>query len=490
MLCIVVQVNGSGGFVVRSRLVFRSGFAVGSGTVLTGGFVVSGRFAVTFPSWLPVTLGLLGLVTLGLLRFLLTLGLRLGIVVAPTLRLVAILLARLTFLPILGLRTLLRFLGLGLAVLRLLLSFAATLLLLPACGFRRLAFLLFLVETGEGVLSEDVGILRLFLLLTILLLEREGLLTGLVEGDDLESACGADSHEVGRYILVCGVGDLTLEDIGLEVMIEIVGGLKLDILGRELLGGFHISVHLEVQTAFQLGALSGKLLGIEGYVLIAGGSGRDADEIGQPGGTAERTATGTYAADASSLLTRTNLLHLDSDLEGLGQHLDKLTEVDTLVGDIIEDGLVAVTLILDIADFHIELEVGGDFAGTNHRVVLPGAGLLVTFKVGSLRLAEDTAGLSVRLYPCLPHLQADKRAGEGHTAYVMARLSLDGHNVADFEGNLAGVEVIALAGVLEIHLHHVVVGITAGDILPVVITVELPSQVTATGATARAAAAL
>ena len=194
-------------------------------------------------------------------------------------------------------------------------------------------------------------------------------------------------------------------------MVEVVGRLQFRVLGGKLPGSLDIRVHLEVEAAFQLGALAGQLLRVEGYVLVTGRPGRDADKVGQPGGAAQRTATWAYAADASGLLARSDLLHLDSHLESLGKHLDELAEVDTLVGYVVEDGLVAVTLVFHIADFHVELEVGGDFAGAYHGVVLAGAGLLVTLEVRSLRLAEHTAGLGVGLHSSLAHLQAHKRAG-------------------------------------------------------------------------------
>lgn len=62
------------------------------------------------------------------------------------------------------------------------------------------------------------------------------------------------------------------------------------------------------------------------------------------------------------LLSRAYLLHLDSYLEGLGKHLYELAEIYALVGYIIEDSLVAVALILHVANLHVELEALGDFA--------------------------------------------------------------------------------------------------------------------------------
>ena len=41
-------------------------------------------------------------------------------------------------------------------------------------------------------------------------------------------------------------------------------------------------------------------------------------------------------------------------MECVGQHLDELTEIDSFLGYVVEDGLVAVALILHIADFHVQ----------------------------------------------------------------------------------------------------------------------------------------
>ena len=172
-----------------------------------------------------------------------------------------------------------------------------------------------------------------------------------------------------------------------------VGRFEAYLFRRHLLGGFDVGVDLEVEAAFELGALPGELLRVEREVLKTGGARGHGDEVGHPFRATQRAAAGAEATDAARFLTRADLFHLDAHLESLGQHLDELAEVNAFVGDIVEDGLVAVALIFDVADFHIEVERRGDFAGANHCVVLAGFGLFEFFEVGGFGLAEHAAHL-------------------------------------------------------------------------------------------------
>ena len=76
-------------------------------------------------------------------------------------------------------------------------------------------------------------------------------------------------------------------------------------------------------------------------------------------------------------------------MEGVGQHLDEFAEVDTCVGDVIEDGLVAISLIFHISDFHVELQFFGNLSRPNHGVFLQGFRLLIFVEVHLSRLAVD-----------------------------------------------------------------------------------------------------
>ena len=136
-----------------------------------------------------------------------------------------------------------------------------------------------------------------------------------------------------------------------------ISSLQNSILWRHLAACFYIVVYLIVETTFQLGAHTCQLLRVERDVLIACGIGADAHKVLHPCSAAEFATTRTGTTDAACFLTGTNLLHLDAHVEGISKHLDELTEVNSLIGDIIEYSLVAITLILYVSDFHFQSEV-------------------------------------------------------------------------------------------------------------------------------------
>ena len=346
-------------------------------------------------------------------------------------------------------------------------------------------FLLLAVEAREIVfIAEHIAEFAagLGFLLVGLGGEAERFLAGFVELYDLEYPLGGNCDEVDRHVLVGGVCDEALEDISLEVEVGGVGSLKAHIARRHTTRGLHVGVDLEVEAAFELGALAGKLLWIERYILISRGAGGHGYEIGHPLRATQRTSARTDTADTSCLLTRADLLHLYADLEGLGENLYQLAEVDTLVGDIIEYGLVAIALILHVADLHVEIQALGNFAGTYHGVVLARLGLLEFLDVGRLGQTEHTLGLGSIAAGGALHAQLCKCAGKGDGADVMAGSSLYGHDVARSEGKIGGVAVISLAGVLELNLYNLSSGLVAGDICKPVEAVQLASTAVLTAA--------
>ena len=82
----------------------------------------------------------------------------------------------------------------------------------------------------------------------------------------------------------------------------------------------------------------------------------------------QRTGERIYLMDPRSAevvkyVSNAYLAHLDTYSECIGQHLDKLSEIHSLVGDVVEDRLGLVTLVLHIPNFHIQLKVVGDLSG-------------------------------------------------------------------------------------------------------------------------------
>ena len=180
------------------------------------------------------------------------------------------------------------------------------------------------------------------------------------------------------------------------------------------------------------------------------------DETCHPGGAAHLSSAGTYAANAPSLLSGTNLLHLDADAETVGQHLDEFAEVDTLVGNVVEDGFGSVALVLYVANFHVQHEVLSNLSGLEHGLLLKSFGLFPLLEVGGSGNAIDAFELvGVWVDVVFVHLEVDQTTEESDHADVVARRGLYGHHVARFEGYAGRVAVVGLAGVLELHLDEV-----------------------------------
>ena len=142
-------------------------------------------------------------------------------------------------------------------------------------------------------------------------------------------------------------------------------------------------------------------------------------------------------------------------MEGLGQHLDELTEVDALVGDIIEDGLIAVALILYVANFHLQAEVFGNLSALYHRRMLTALSLLIFLHVDGLSDAIDALDVVGRLQVGFFQLQTHETAGERYHADVVTGVGLHGNDVAFLQVEVVDIMVIALAGVLKLHLDQV-----------------------------------
>ena len=119
---------------------------------------------------------------------------------------------------------------------------------------------------------------------------------------------------------------------------------------------FHIAIYFIVQATFQLGALSGKLLRVQGNILITCGTRRYGNKAGHPRRTAKLTSARPDASATSRLLPGAALIHLNTYAECISHYLDQLAEVHALIGNVIEDSLIAIPLVLYISDFHVQIE--------------------------------------------------------------------------------------------------------------------------------------
>ena len=218
--------------------------------------------------------------------------------------------------------------------------------------------------------------------------------------------------------------------------------------------------------------MSSQLLGIERDVLESGCAGAHADEVGHPSGAAELASARAYSAYAPCLLPGPDLLHLYPHSEAVGQDLDELAEVDTLIGYVVEDGLVAVALILHVAYLHVEAQSESYLAALYHGLMLPALGLVELVDVHLAGLPVYLLQLCARLGVGLLELERHEAASHGDCANVVSRISFHSHNVALGELQFIGVEEVTLARWLELHLHYVACCRVVGQVSEPVVRIE------------------
>lgn len=156
------------------------------------------------------------------------------------------------------------------------------------------------------------------------------------------------------------------------------------------------------------------------------------------------------------------MFHLDAYLECLGKYLDKLTEVYTLVGDVIEYGLVAVALVLNVAYLHVQPQALGNLAGANHGIVFARLGLFVFLDVDRLGEAEYALGFGSITPGGTFHAQLGQGPRKGDGSYIVPRSGLYGNEVAGAERQVGGIAEISLAGIFELHFHNVARSLVTG----------------------------
>ena len=337
---------------------------------------------------------------------------------------------------------------------------------------RLLLALASLVEATDVGVCEQVGRSRVLSYLAVLG-ERLGLLATLVHLDDGACALGCNLLEVGSDALVRRVDHGAGENVRLEEVVVAVECLQNHVARRHLATCLNVVVHLVVEAALQLGAHAGEFLRIERYVLNASGVCADAHEVLHPCGAAEFSAAGARTADASCLLACSDLLHLDAHVEGVGKHLDELTEVDTLVGDVVEYRLVAVALILHVTNLHLQTEVLGYLSALNHGAVFAAFRLVVFVDVHGFSNAIYALYVVSRLEVGFLQLQLHQTSGERNRTDVVTRTCLNRHDVALVQVDVVDVVVVTLARVLELHLHEVSVLVVARHVVQPVVCVEL-----------------
>ena len=121
-------------------------------------------------------------------------------------------------------------------------------------------------------------------------------------------------------------------------------------------------------------------------------------------------------------------------METLGKDLDKFAEIDTTLGDVVEDSLDLVALILHVADLHVKTHFGSNLTRLNHRVVLQGDSLLPTLNVVGFGLTVDLLVLAIEGGEArATNLLGNHIARERDDADVVTGRCLHGNNVATLE---------------------------------------------------------
>ena len=224
----------------------------------------------------------------------------------------------------------------------------------------------------------------------------------------------------------------------------------------EVLQSIDIYLVFEIQAALQLAALTGKLLWVWKNLLCLCDTCRDRLEVRQPSAAAQLASASAYSAHLAGFLAHTYLLHLDTYVELLGEHLYKVSEVDTVVSGIVEYGLRVVALVFHVVHFHHQSEFLCDMAGLLQRRLFLLDGGRPALYVARFRTAEQFLDvLRRRIHLLLYHLDAADLASQTNDAYVMSWYSLHGHNIAIAHVDAIGNPEEILTVVFEAHLYAV-----------------------------------
>ena len=244
--------------------------------------------------------------------------------------------------------------------------------------------------------------------------------------------------------------------------------------------GVQICRHLVIEAAFELAALPGQLLRIQGKILRTGGRCSDGLELRDIIGAAQLPAAYAQTTDEAGLLAGANLLHLHADVELFGKILDELTEVHAAIGNVIEDGLGAVALEFHVADFHFQAQVIGQYAGSDHGFLFPGYGFLPTLYVVWTRFAVDFPDFRrLRVHALALHLPAHDGTFQRHDSQIMPRGGLHHHQVPGFDALAGCIHIESLPGILETHL-KVGIELLLRDALEVIVNLKLAAALTVT----------
>ena len=105
------------------------------------------------------------------------------------------------------------------------------------------------------------------------------------------------------------------------------------------------------------------------------------------------------------------MFHFNADTESFGKYLNQLAEVHTLVSNVVENSLVAVALIFHITDFHIQIQVQRNLAGTDHGRMFLCFRFVELLHIHRFRFPVDSLYFRIGLEVGFLHLQRDESSG-------------------------------------------------------------------------------
>ena len=84
-------------------------------------------------------------------------------------------------------------------------------------------------------------------------------------------------------------------------------------------------------------------------------------------------------------------------MESTCKVFDKLSEVNSLISDVVEDSFIAITLVLHIADFHLQAEPFCYLSALNHRGVFACFRLIIFLNIHRFGYSVDAFDVVSRL---------------------------------------------------------------------------------------------
>ena len=121
-------------------------------------------------------------------------------------------------------------------------------------------------------------------------------------------------------------------------------------------------------------------------------------------------------------------------MESGSQILNQLPEVHTLISDIVEDGLVAIALILHIANLHLQTESLGNHTTLYHRRVLASLRLAELLHINLTGNTVNALDVISRFQIGLLDLQFHQSARQCHHADIMSGTGFYRHDISLFRG--------------------------------------------------------